>query len=539
MLGITRYSSLLLVILPFTAAGRVVELEDGLVEGRAEGKVGVWLGIPYAAPPVGDLRWRPPQAPRPWRPATLRATGFQHSCYQQTDMGYRQPLSTQNEDCLYLNVYAPLQQPSRPLPVMFWIHGGGFQGGGGNETRLNGTWDVELTSGNIIIVTLNYRLSVFGFAASDQLRSRDPDGGTGNYGILDQRLALHWVQANIAAFGGDKSRVFIVGQSAGAKSVSQHLVRRKSWGLFHAAGMESGAFYDNWPSRRGQTVKDREGAFVEMMRNANCSTLTCLLHLPAVSLIQFSLPGTWHPVVDGVDLVGDDESLAEQGRLYPVPIIVGSTMEDGSFDTPPRDCRPSSCSEADFRNWLKRIGMGINEIDWGIMLYSNDTARPADSNHTEWYWALKHAGADSWATCPALRTARQFTQIGQRAYVYYWSYVPKGVNGEGWAHHSVEQPFVFHVLSETQSEIVDDGGQGGKYHIDTSEAGFSASVVKYWVTFAATTHPEGWPPHGPDGSVLLLGDNMTISLVTGHPRRKQCEFWDYVKSRLKAKMVII
>merc|ERR1712232_795064 len=155
--------------------------------------------------------------------------------------------STMSEDCLYLNVYAPTKKSAQLKPVMLWIYGGGYQGGGGNETRLNGTWDVALnerTSNEFIVVTFNYRNNVFGFAASDKLRSRDPSGGTGNYGVLDQRLAMQWVHDNIHAFGGDASRVYIVGQSAGASSVSNHLVRPKSWGLFHAAGLESGAFYE-------------------------------------------------------------------------------------------------------------------------------------------------------------------------------------------------------------------------------------------------------------------------------------------------------
>ena len=128
-----------------------------------------------------------------------------------------------------MNIYAPATKPAKPVPVLFWIYGGGFQGGGGNETRLNGTWDVALTNGEIIVVTSNYRLGIFGFLASDNLRSRDTAGGTGNYGILDQRAAMEWTHENIAAFGGDPSRVFIVGQSAGANSVSNHMVRPKSW----------------------------------------------------------------------------------------------------------------------------------------------------------------------------------------------------------------------------------------------------------------------------------------------------------------------
>eukprot|EP00930_Biecheleria_cincta_P085049 TRINITY_DN74469_c0_g1_i1.p1 TRINITY_DN74469_c0_g1~~TRINITY_DN74469_c0_g1_i1.p1 ORF type:complete len:556 (-),score=78.80 TRINITY_DN74469_c0_g1_i1:71-1717(-) len=513
------------------AAGRIVDLVDGAVEGRAAGAVGVWLGIPYASPPTGDLRWRPPQPPKQWRPEILKATDFRSSCYQQPGdgMGYPQSLSSMSEDCLYLNVYAPLQLPPEPLPVMLWIHGGGFQGGGGNETRLNGTWDVALTDGKLVIVTINYRLGVFGFAASSQLRGRDPDEGTGNYGILDQRFAMKWVQSNIASFGGDRKRVFIVGQSAGAKSVSEHLVRPKSWGLFHAAGLESGAFYDAWPSQRGWTVQTMERSFEVLLQKTNCSQVECLVHFPAPALLHASLTlgssfvGLWTPVVDGVDLVEDSATLAEKGQLAKVPVLLGSTMEDGRFDTPPIQCGPRSCTEADFRHWLLQVGMDAEQATRGTAIYANEVPRPGSN---KWHTAAIHAGADSWGTCPARRAARWVRSVGQRAYLYYWTYIPKGSNGRGLAHHSVEQPFVFHVLSETAAELA---GDQGVYHIDQSEVAFSAAIVRYWTSFAAKTAPDGdvpWHPSADDDRwVLLLGDEMNISAVV-HPRAKHCDLWD-------------
>ena len=302
--------------------GPVVKLKAGAVEGIAVGAAGEWKGIPFAKPPVSDLRWRPPRSPEPWSPATLRATKMRHNCYQAgTADWYPTALSTQSEDCLYLNVYAPLQKPRKLVPVMLWIYGGGYQGGGANESRLNGTWDVALTNSELVVVTFNYRLNVFGFAAGHQLRSRDPAGGTGNYGILDQRLAMQWVQDNIAAFGGDPNRVFIVGQSAGAGSVVNHLVRRKSWGLFSAAGVESGAFFSD-----GMV---NETKFQRLLANTNCSDVACLVDVPAGGLLAVGTHDeSWNPIIDGVDLFDKGEKLAEQGELAPVPVLVGSVMED-------------------------------------------------------------------------------------------------------------------------------------------------------------------------------------------------------------------
>ena len=236
----------------------LVHTSLGAIQGvRALNGGANFFGIPFAQPPVGDLRWKSPKPPTPWD-QPLDASAMKHNCLQNPGasfMGWPQPLSTQSEDCLYLNVYTgPSQQNSNSsgssssaggVPVLLWIYGGGYQGGGANETRLNGTWSTALMRGELVVVTFNYRLNVFGFAASTALAKREGNGaGTGNYGILDQRAAMAWVSANIDGFGGDPKRVLIVGQSAGASSVSQHLVRPSSWPFFSAAGMESGAFYD-------------------------------------------------------------------------------------------------------------------------------------------------------------------------------------------------------------------------------------------------------------------------------------------------------
>ena len=209
-------------------------------------------GIPYAAPPLGHLRWRPPAPVTPWQ-EELDATSYRHNCLQGPDFDPAQPRATLSEDCLYLNLWTPPNaNSSSQLPVMVWMHGGGYQGGGANESRLNGTWDASLY--NMIVVTTNYRLNIFGFLASQSLRERDPAGSTGNYGILDQRAALRWVQDNIASFGGDPTRVLLAGESAGGASVYNHLVRPNSWGLFSRAAAESGAYTLVVPSVRSAAL---------------------------------------------------------------------------------------------------------------------------------------------------------------------------------------------------------------------------------------------------------------------------------------------
>eukprot|EP00041_Stephanoeca_diplocostata_P019125 m.406855 g.406855 ORF g.406855 m.406855 type:complete len:581 (-) comp21217_c0_seq1:549-2291(-) len=529
-----------------------VKTANGDIVGLERKHFREFRGIPFAEPPIDDLRWRPPQAKKPWSPNVLNASNFKHNCIQAPDagMGWPQPWDTLSEDCLYLNVYAPpkydVEPPRSPVPVIFWIYGGGFQGGGGNETRLNGTWNVELLNGEVIIVVPNYRLNVFGFLAADVLRPRDTEAlSTGNYGIQDQRMALLWVHDNIAAFGGDPRRVFIVGQSAGANSVSQHLVRPQSWPYFSAAGMESGAFYDgpNVPTVADK-AKDFE-AFVERVGcgnstgNTSNSVIDCLVAAPARKIFTASLlsaPYTWTPCVDGVDLVAPGPVLAQKGAIAKVPILAGYVAED--INPGGSNCLPTECNESDFRRWgLDTWGFNETEVDRFVALYANDAALPGGPN-TKWDWAIKHAGADFWGGCPSRRIAHWYTQHGQRAYWYKWSYAPMGANGEypTLAHHACEQPFVFHVLSETAEEAREDKGM---YHIEAEEIAFSQAVVQLWSGMALYGAPNDkelpqWLPYSEhDQECLLLGrspsekivHDRVIELVQQQSKAK-CDFWD-------------
>lgn len=529
MVAISFYLLGSLFILPALSAP-IVHLRDGDAEGIADETVGVWRGIPFAAPPVRDLRWRPPQPVAAWRPTTLNAKKFANDCIQPVDYGMNstEKMNGTAEDCLYINVYAPLPLSEPLKPVFLWIYGGGFQGGGSSNYRLDGTPDVKLSQGKLILVTFNYRLNVFGFAASNLLRERDPEGGTGNYGILDQRFAMRWVRDNMRAFGGDPSRVTIIGESAGADSVANHLVRRKSWGLFSGAGAESGAFYvlgshlhgDHskplGPTPGNVTVAQQERKFAALMMKAKCSNVDCLLQLSENDLLKIEsvpeeMPWPWEPTIDGVDLVAAAPSLAARGELAPVPVLVGSNMEDASIAPSTWSCDPTSCSEKDF--WrLAKDGWGFNETEAKrlVQLYSNEGQRPVALNNSKWYWAAKHAGADAMMTCSARRLARWSTQVGQRAFWYYWTYTPLS---KPEASHACELPFVFQTS------------------IEPSESEFSKKVASYWTGFvdSGTPHVPGlatWPPYSDaTGSTLIFGDNMT-TMAQYHFLQAKCDFWD-------------
>src|SRR5215831_2140967 len=219
------------------SVGPVVRVDGGLVRGTADAGVSSFLGLPYAAPPTGNLRWRPPQPAAAWT-GTKNATAFGPSCPQPTDHNPFLPLGPISEDCLYLNVYTPSLQNhgGDGRPVLVWIHGGGLVQDGARN--YDGT---KLAADGTVVVTINYRLGALGFLAHPALASR-PGGPAGNYGLMDQQAALRWVQDNISRFGGDPHKVAIAGQSAGGLSVLAQLVSPGAGGLFQRAIVQSGTF---------------------------------------------------------------------------------------------------------------------------------------------------------------------------------------------------------------------------------------------------------------------------------------------------------
>src|SRR5690348_9292594 len=225
------------------ASAPTVKIDTGKLEGKTDGTIAAFLGVPFAKPPVGDLRWKPPAKPVKWK-GTRKATEFGARCMQgriYDDMIFRDP--GPSEDCLYLNIWTPakLEKKSKDkLPVMVWIYGGGFGAGATSEPRQDGT---NLAKEGVVVVSFNYRLGVFGFFAHPELAKESEHHAAGNYGLLDQVAALQWVRKNVAAFGGDPHKVTIFGESAGSFSVSALMASPLARGLFQRAIGESGAFF--------------------------------------------------------------------------------------------------------------------------------------------------------------------------------------------------------------------------------------------------------------------------------------------------------
>jgi para-nitrobenzyl esterase len=318
------------------AAPPRVTIDTGTLEGLDTAGVMVFRGIPYAAPPVGELRWKPPQPAKRWsdvRPASQLG----HNCIQHQPYGDIDPFAAGiSEDCLYLNVWTKslaLPASPAPLPVLVWIHGGGFWAGFGGEERHNAA---PLAKKGAVVVTLNYRLGPFGFLAHPALARESPHHAAGNYGLLDQIAALQWVQRNIARFGGDPSRVTIFGESAGGFSVGSLIASPLAKGLFQRAILESGTGV-------GTGVSSRDDARAVALRFADSLHVygvgpDAAAHLRALSpdtvlaaSLHLGSPGApaFYPVVDGWVLPHPVDSALASGAANIVPVIAGTNRDEG------------------------------------------------------------------------------------------------------------------------------------------------------------------------------------------------------------------
>src|ERR1700722_19231247 len=259
-----------------------VKIDTGTIEGKANGPVRAFLGIPYAAPPVGELRWKPPAPPAKWS-GVRAATEFGAACMQgrpYSDMVFRDPGIS--EDCLSLNVWTPAKNPKANLPVMVWIHGGGFMAGASSEPRQDGG---VLARQGVVVVSMNYRLGIFGFLALPDLAAESDKKAAGNYGLLDQVAALEWVKRNIAAFGGDPDNVTIFGESAGSFSVSALMASPVAKGLFQRAIGESGGAFAS-QGLPFHTLEESSEAGAKFANDAlGAKTLAELRALPAQKIL--------------------------------------------------------------------------------------------------------------------------------------------------------------------------------------------------------------------------------------------------------------
>jgi para-nitrobenzyl esterase len=317
------------------ADGPVVKTESGPVQGKVsgDGKTNIFLGIPYAAPPVGPLRWKAPQPVAPWT-ETKNATVFGSRCMQPAPVNETYNDPGMSEDCLFVNVWAP--KDAAKLPVMVWIYGGSFQIGAGSDTRYDGE---ALARRGVVLVSLNYRLGILGFFATQELAQESPQHAAGNYGLLDQSAALHWVKQNIAAFGGDPANITIFGESAGSYSVSLQMASPLSRELItHAIGESGGA-----AGRTVVNMVDLATAEKEDEKFAKGSlkadNLAALRAIPADQLVKkeapklFFLAPVFGPIIDGYFITEPAAATFAAGKQAKVPLLAGTNKDESSFES--------------------------------------------------------------------------------------------------------------------------------------------------------------------------------------------------------------
>jgi para-nitrobenzyl esterase len=496
----------------------LVQTLNGPVLGEAVSGYKRWLGIPFAAPPLGPLRFRTPQQVIPWS-QTLVVTENPPACMQAD--GERIVYGRRSEDCLYLNIFAPLSaHVNSSLPVMFWIYGGSFLAGGIAFEEYNGGRDA--ITNDMIFVTANYRLGPFGFLAAEQLR--DSRGSVGNYGIEDQRAAMRWVHENIAFFGGDASKMMIFGESAGAASVGVHLASPLSASLFSSAGMESGSGLAHWSAT---SMDDATAVFQHTVMLTNCSdapdVVHCLRQIEASALAEITMAcGVcsgpvrdskalhFSPTIDGVNLPAAPWILAKQGKIAAVPVLVGTNHDEATFflsaDKSIRDLTLANLTTV----LISQYGANVTEVL--LKLYpvpSPEFPLP--------YWALIAMYTDSSMACPARQAARAAFAIGQKAFLYQFSHIPLITSSDKWlrAYHSCELAYVF----QWDLELLSPG-----------ERKLAANMAALWGNMARSGSPGShWPAYDMTEELSLHFDASFDEVqltVQQHLKASVCDFWD-------------
>ena len=307
-----------------------VKVEQGLLQGTFEDGLTVYKGIPFAAPPVGDLRWRAPQPPAKWE-GVLQADKFAPGPIQS----WGSP-SDFSEDCLYLNVWTPAKTSNDNIPVFVWIYGGGFNGGSTSVPTYSGE---KLAKKGVVLVSIAYRVGQLGFMAHPELSAESPNHVSGNYGLLDMIAALKWIKKNIAVFGGDPNKVTIFGESAGGIAVSMLCASPLAKGLFEGAISESGGSFGpprhtTYPGENLKLLTDAEQSGLEYTKSAGVSSIEELRKIPADKLP--AIKGLAWPIVDGYVIPGDQYKLYEAGKFNDTPILVGYNSDEGASFSPPK-----------------------------------------------------------------------------------------------------------------------------------------------------------------------------------------------------------
>jgi para-nitrobenzyl esterase len=492
---------LTLMLVPFGICFAVnqVRTESGVVEGgtSADAKVRAFKGIPFAAPPVGSLRWRPPEPVHPWG-GVRKTSEFGARCMQgriYEDMVFRD--SGPSEDCLYLNVWTPATSADARLPVMVWIYGGGFQAGSASEPRQDGE---NLAKKGVIVVSFNYRLGIFGFFSHPELTRESPHRASGNYGLLDQVAALEWVHKNIAAFGGDPDNVTTFGESAGSISVSAQMASPISRGLLKHAIGESGAVFMLTP--RMPSVAETEQVGAKFAKSLGVSTLQGLRAMPATQLLTAALKDKtkeyrFWPNIDGYFLPESPSTIYDAGKQAHSPLLAGWNADEQDYTG------FVGKQEATEKNYETKVRTKYEtHADEILRLYPGKTGKEVRES-------ARDLASDQFIAYSTWKWLDMQVETGNcPVYRYRFEQVPPATPGESshGAYHSADIEYVFETLDWKHLPWT------------AGDRKVSDMISSYWTNFAKNGNPNGpglpeWPGYNKTDGYEVM--HLTADMIPG------------------------
>lgn len=475
-----------------------VRVEEGLLQGINANGLTVYKGIPFAAPPIGDLRWRAPQPAKKWE-GIKQADKFAAAPMQGGN-----PASGKSEDCLYLNIWTPAESEKEKIPVLVWIYGGGFSFGSTSDPVHNGE---HLARKGVVLVSIAYRVGQLGFLAHPELSAENPNGVSGNYGLLDMIAGLKWIQKNIAAFGGDPDKVTIFGESAGGIAVSMLCASPLAKGLFHGAISQSGGSFGptrptTFPGENMKTLKQAHEAGLGFAQQVGVSSIAEMRNIEAEKLPSgMGMGGAW-PIVDGYVIPDDQFKLYEAGRYNDVPILVGYNSDEGASFS--REKTPGEY----FAGVRLRYGKFSDDLikaypagETTVPKTARDLARDAAFGWQTWSWARLQS-----------RTGKS------KVYYYYFDQhpdYPKDSPRYGYGSpHGQDVAYVFMHLDPSNPQTTE------------SDLEISEAMGTYWTNFAKHGHPNGegvpnWPVFSEANPVVMyLGPTAHTGPVPGEESLK-------------------
>lgn len=503
------------------AGESVVQIDTGMIKGAVSGDVLSFKGIPYATPPLGKLRWREPQPVKPWT-GVRKAIAYGNDCIQKPVPGDPAAISsTTSENCLVLNVWQPANNPShKKLPVLVWIHGGGFLNGSAAASIYDGS---AFARQGLVVVSFNYRLGRLGFFAHPALTAAKK-GRLGNYGLLDQLAALSWVQRNVAAFGGDPNQVTIMGESAGGISVMHHLTSPEARELFQRAIVLSGGGRTYWLGGRKLSESTPEQPSAEEsgiefaksvgITDTGAAALEALRALPAdvvngdINLeVLLTLPPTYAggPIFDGEIVTTTPTEVLRRAKAANVPLLIGTTSQDLALIYPPSSENPLSYFEVD--------------ADQASVLYNpSGTLQPSE--------ILNTIAVDMTMHEPARFVAKQMVAAGNPVWLYRFGYVaeflrPKVTDAD----HASELPYLFSTLDARYGKAV-----------TAKDQEMARLFQTYFANFAKSGDPNGqglptWTKYDPTISDLMMFTLNNGSVMEADPWKDRLDLVERAAER--------